>query len=60
MYTKPGYRKNGIAKELFSKMIEEAKDRGCTKVLLNATEKGRLLYEKFGFKDTQGDMQLHI
>ena len=60
MYTKLEYRKRGIANTLFSKMIDEAKCRGCTQILLNATDAGRPIYEKFGFTDTKGDMKLQI
>jgi GNAT superfamily N-acetyltransferase len=60
MYTKAEHRKNGIAKKLFSKMIEEAKNNGCKKILLNATDMGKPLYQKFGFEDTKGDMELTI
>jgi len=56
MYTFPEYRKNGIAKELFTRIIEEAKKRGYCKLTLNATGKGKPLYEEFGFKDVKGDM----
>ncbi len=60
MYTKPEYRKKGIAKALFSKIIDEAKTWGCSKVLLNATDAGKPLYEKFGFKESNDDMYLNI
>lgn len=58
MYTKPAYRGRGVAKKLFDLVLDEAKSRGCSKVGLNATEMGRPLYEKFGFQDSHGDMEL--
>ena len=56
MFTYPEYRKHGIATKLFALTVEEAKKQGCIKILLNATDMGRPLYEKFGFKDTANDM----
>jgi hypothetical protein len=41
-------------------MIDEAKAKGCTKVLLNATKMGRPLYEKFGFCDIDDEMVYYI
>ena len=56
MYTYPEYRKKGIASKLLSLAVEEAKNYGCNKVLLNATDMGRPIYEKFGFTDSKDDM----
>lgn len=41
-------------------MIDEAKAKGCTKILLNATKMGRTLYKKFGFCDIADEMVYHI
>ena len=56
MFTYAPYRKQGIATKLFALCVEEAKKRGCGKVVLNASDMGRPLYEKYGFVDTKGDM----
>jgi GNAT superfamily N-acetyltransferase len=50
MFTYPEYRKQGIGSKLFELAIEEAKNNGCKKVLLDATALGRPIYERFGFK----------
>jgi GNAT superfamily N-acetyltransferase len=60
MFTLKEYRGMGIASKLFSLVINEAKDMGCGKILLNATDMGRPLYEKFGFTATKGDMEYII
>ena len=60
MYTIKKYRNQGIAKALFVKMINEAKQHGCTRITLNSTESGKLLYKKFGFKDTEDEMVYYI
>lgn len=57
MYTVPEYRNKGMGTVLLNKIMERAKGAGCTKVILNATDSGRKLYEKFGFKDVSGEMQ---
>lgn len=54
------YRGRGIASKLFSLLVEEAKELGYEKLLLNATDMGRPLYEKFEFKNTHGDMEFIV
>jgi len=56
MYTMEQYRNKGIASKLFEKVVYEAKSRGCKKIYLHATESGRPLYKKFGFKETNNEM----
>ena len=56
IFTLPEYRRQGIATNLFKLILEEAKIRGYKRITLNATSKGKPLYEKFGFKDVIGDM----
>lgn len=60
MFTRKEYRGMGIASTLFASIVQEAKDLGYEKIILNATEMGRPLYEKFGFTATQGDMEYII
>jgi GNAT superfamily N-acetyltransferase len=51
MYTWPEYRGRGIATKLLSLIMEEAKGKGCERIVLNATAAGRPIYEKYGFID---------
>jgi len=60
MYTLPEYRRQGVAAELLKRTIEGAKACGYSKITLHATDMGRPLYEKFGFRDVQGDMVLKV
>lgn len=60
MYTKPNYRRQGIAKELFKRTIEESKILGIKKIVLHATSDGRPLYEKFDFENNDEEMVLLI
>lgn len=56
MYTIPECRNKGLGNKLLSNIMEHAKSLGYTKVTLNATDAGRRLYEKYGFKDVTGEM----
>ena len=56
MLTFPSYRNQGIGKELLKRIIEEAKQLGYKKITLNASDMGRPLYEKYGFKNVHNAM----
>lgn len=60
MYTRPAYRRRGIAGRLLNFLVEEARQRGCSKLTLNASEMGKTVYEKFGFTDVENDMICYI
>lgn len=50
LYTVPGFRRRGIAKNLINLLMDEARGNSCERILLNATDMGRTLYEKSGFE----------
>ena len=50
MFTDPEYRRMGIARELLSRVVEEARSYGCGNVQITASDMGVLLYTDFGFK----------
>lgn len=52
VYTDPAYRRRGLAKQLVSQLVEEARTLGLNVVELHASNAGRPIYEKLGFKDT--------
>lgn len=56
MYTIPKYRNKGYGINLLEHIMAHAKKLGYVKVILNATESGRKLYEKYGFNDVEGEM----
>lgn len=60
IYTLPEWRKKGIGKQVFHHILEAAKERGYKRVLLHATEEGRPIYEKFGFRATNDEMELSL
>lgn len=45
-----GYRRRGLGKEITQHLIDYLKQSGCTSQILIATEMGKPLYEKLGFK----------
>jgi GNAT superfamily N-acetyltransferase len=60
MYTKPEYRRRGIAAELLDMVIEEAKKHGYKVIRLHTSEYGKSIYLKAGFVDTDGYMALRL
>ncbi len=50
VFTLREWRRQGIARKMVSMLIDEAWKKGATEISLDATEEGRLLYEKLGFK----------
>lgn len=60
MYTDPAYRRRGIAKELLSRVIDEAKAFGCGTVQITASDMGVLLYTDFGFVKNENFMQYKL
>lgn len=59
MYTVPTFRKRGLASRLLTLVVDEAKSRGCERILLNTTDIGRHLYEKHGFDISPTAMALY-
>ena len=60
MYTDPGYRRQGIAKELLRRVTDEARAYGCGAVQITASDMGVLLYTAFGFKKNGNFMQYKL
>jgi predicted N-acetyltransferase YhbS len=48
----PEFQGKGIGRGLFQLMVDELEQRGCSTMLLDATEAGEPLYRKFGFEVT--------
>ena len=60
MYTDPRYRRMGIAKELLSRVVDEARAYGCGTVQITASDMGVLLYVDFGFVKNGNFMQYRL
>ena len=50
VYTVPQYRNKGIAKEILTRLIKDAKERSCERILLNTSKSGEKLYKEIGFE----------
>lgn len=59
MYTLPPHRGCGVASRLLDMALEEARARGCERVLLHATDMGRPLYESKGFTSSPTAMAFY-
>jgi len=60
MYTRKDNRGKGIGTNILSKLVEEAKSLGISKMWLGASVLGRPVYKKFGFQETDEWMELEI
>lgn len=60
MYTSREYRRQGIARELLARVVNEAKEYGCGSVQITASDMGVLLYSDFGFVRNGNFMQYKL
>lgn len=60
MFTSPEYRRQGIARELLTRVVSEAKEYGCGVVQITASDMGVLLYTDFGFVSNDKFMQYKL
>lgn len=60
VYVKKEFRRKGLAKKMLELLIEEAKSRKVTEISLDATEKGRPLYESLGFSSNDSAMAMKL
>ena len=60
MFTSKDYRRRRIAKELLSRVVNEAKEYGCGSVQITASDMGVLLYTDFGFVKNGNFMQYQL
>lgn len=58
MYTNPEYRRKGIAYKTLDMLVKDTKAKGITAISLEATDMGQPLYEKYGFKRMNDEMEL--
>jgi GNAT superfamily N-acetyltransferase len=60
MFTAQDYRRKGIAKELLSRVVDEARQYGCGTIQITASDMGVLLYTDFGFAKNGNFMQYKL
>ena len=58
MYTRPEYRRLGIASRMLDLLVEDARSKQIAFISLEATAMGRPLYEKYGFVPMSDEMLL--
>ena len=56
MYTLPGFRGRGAAGKILAFLTEQARRKACCKIYLNASDMGKPIYQKAGFKDVANEM----
>ncbi len=59
IYVREAFRNHGLAHLIVSRLIEQAKSRGCGKIYLETTNDGRPVYESLGFRDLPDIMKYH-
>ena len=59
VYTEPAHRRQGLARLLTTRALDEARQRDLHVLFLHATEQGRYVYEQAGFRSIN-EMQLHL
>lgn len=60
VYVDESYRRQGIAREMLTLLMDRAKENGVTGITLDATENGKPLYESMGFASSSEHMELKI
>lgn len=60
IYTLPEYRKKGYGKNITEKLLECSKEIGIKKLWLNASDEGKKLYTKLGFKEKNNEMEIFL
>lgn len=60
MFTVKSYRRKGIAKELLSRIVNEAREKGCGTIQITASNMGVYLYSDFGFVKNNNFMQYKL
>ena len=60
MYTRPAWRRRGLAALLLDRLAETARQEGCRRLCLNASAMGRPVYLRYGFSLIDGEMALDL
>ena len=60
MYTDPAWRRQGIARDLLLRVLEEARTQGCGAAQITASDAGVPLYRSVGFAHNANFLQLAL
>lgn len=60
VYTRPEYRRLGLARTMMEMLLAEARDLGIRKVLLNSSTMGRQLYLNMGFQMNERVLEIKL
>jgi GNAT superfamily N-acetyltransferase len=60
IYTEQGFRKKGFATLITKKAIDYCRSQGIWRMNLGASDAGRPIYERIGFKPSDSSMELSI
>jgi GNAT superfamily N-acetyltransferase len=60
MYTEPTWRGRGLAARIFDAIVAHVRGAGVDSLRLHATEAGRPLYERAGFRASDTEMVLQL
>ena len=60
VYTKKEYRRQGHSSNLINLLIDEARAKGVSKIILDYTDEGYSLYKSLGFEDTYRHMEYKL
>jgi len=60
IFTENKFRNNGLAKRIMDEILQFCKLHGIKRLILNASEAGRPLYEKIGFESATNSMRMII
>lgn len=58
MYTALEYRRQGIAFHTLDLLVKDAKAKGVSQIALEATDMGLPLYEEYGFRKLENEMEI--
>jgi GNAT superfamily N-acetyltransferase len=60
MYTEKGYRNQKYAQKIVARVVTYCQENGIKRVVLNASDAGKPIYEKLGFVSSPQTMKLFI
>lgn len=60
IFTEKDFRGHGWASRIVQAILDDCKNRGIKRLLLNASDQGRPVYERFGFQPTSKMMHLMV